>query len=94
MRGRASFAHEQSRSSSVKGAKPKKPQLRYEARHALEQLNDHVNAIKRTLGMMSERSLKGLVGMRMRQDVLLPPRVSVSPHPNLVTETGRRSKLL
>ena len=46
--------------ASVKGAKPNKPPLTYEARHALQQLNDHVNAIKRTLGMLSERVLKGL----------------------------------
>ena len=46
--------------TTVKGAKPKKPKLTYEAKHALEKLATHVMGIQNILTGLSEKDLKGL----------------------------------
>ena len=55
--------------SSVKGKAPRRPPLTQEARWALQKLNDHVNAIKSELGMLSERGLKGLAFEAIRSSM-------------------------
>ena len=46
--------------TSVKGTKPKRPPLTYEAKHALQRLVDNVIQINGILDGLTERALKGL----------------------------------
>ena len=46
--------------TSVKGSKPKRPPLTYEAKHALQRLADNVIQISSILDGLTERALKGL----------------------------------